>query len=113
MKNSLTTLIALAALLSAPSVCAGGAGIEWEILNDEVKELYRTGQYARAVAVGKKALKVAEESVGPDHPDVAKSLNNLAGLYDTQGEYAAAEPIYKRALKIREEALGPDHPFVV
>ena len=65
MKNGLTTLIAIAALLSAPSVFAQGAGIEWDILNDEVQELYRTGQYARAVVVGKKALKMAEESVGP------------------------------------------------
>ena len=112
MKNGLTTLIALAALLSAPSVCAEGAGIEWEILNDEVRELYRTGQYARAVVVGKKALKVAEQIVGPDHPSVATSLNNLAALYETQGEYAAAEPLYKRALNIDEEALGPDHHAV-
>ena len=109
MKNGLTTLIALAALLSAPSVCAQGAGIEWDILNDEVLELYRTGQYARAVVVGKKALKVAEEIVGPDHPDVAVSLNNLALLYKTQGHYAQAEPLYKRSLKIYEKALGPDH----
>ena len=112
MKNGLTTLIAIAALLSSPSVFAQGAGIEWDILNDEVKELYRTGQYARAVVVGKKALKVAEEIVGPDHPSVATSLNNLALLYDTQGQYAAAEPLYKRALKINEKALGPDHPSV-
>jgi hypothetical protein len=54
MKNGLTTLIAIAALLSAPSVFAEGAGVEWDILNDEVKELYRTGEYARAVVVGKK-----------------------------------------------------------
>ena len=112
MKNGLTTLIAIAALLSSPSVFAQGAGIEWDILNDEVKELYRTGKYARAVVVGKKALKVAEESVGPDHPDVATSLNNLAALYKTQGQYAAAEPLYKRALSINEKALGPDHPSV-
>ena len=112
MKNGLTTLIAIAALLSAPSVFGQGAGIEWDILNDEVKELYRTGQYARAVVVGKKALKVAEEIVGPDHPSVATALNNLALLYNTQGQYAAAEPLYKRALKIDEKALGPDHPKV-
>ena len=112
MKNGLTTLIAIAALLSAPSVFAEGAGIEWDILNDEVKELYRTGEYARAVVVGKKALKVAEEIVGPDHASVATSLNNLALLYDTQGEYAAAEPLYKGALSIAEKALGPDHPSV-
>jgi len=96
MKNGLTTLIALAALLSAPSVCAQGAGIEWDILNDEVKELYRTGQYARAVVVGKKALKVAEEIVGPDHPSVATTLNNLAALYRATGRNLEAQELERR-----------------
>ena len=96
MKNGLTTLIALAALLSAPSVCAEGAGIEWEILNDEVRELYRTGQYARAVVVGKKALKVAEEIVGPDHPSVATTLNNLAALYRATGRNLEAQELERR-----------------
>jgi tetratricopeptide (TPR) repeat protein len=41
---------------------------------------------------------------------VAQSLNNLAGLYDSQGKYAEAEPLYQRALAISEKALGPDHP---
>ena len=50
--------------------------------------------------------------LGPDHPSVATSLNNLALLYYTQGDYAKAEPLYKRALSIREKALGPDHPSV-
>ena len=50
--------------------------------------------------------------MGPDHPDVAPSLNNLAGLYEAQGRYAEAEPLYKRALAINEKALGPDHPDV-
>ncbi|MDZ4723273.1 MAG: tetratricopeptide repeat protein, partial [candidate division Zixibacteria bacterium] len=53
-----------------------------------------------------------EKALGPDHPDVALSLNNLAFLYNTQGQYALAEPLYKRALEIREKALGPDHPNV-
>ena len=96
MKNGLTTLIAIAALLSAPSGCAQGAGTEWDILNDEVQELYRTGQYARAVVVGKKALKVAEEIVGPDHPDVATSLNNLALLYRATGQILEAQELERR-----------------
>ena len=50
--------------------------------------------------------------LGPDHPDVARSLNNLAGLYEHQQRYADAEPLYRRALSIRERALGPDHPDV-
>jgi hypothetical protein len=49
--------------------------IEWETLNDEVRSLYKQGRYGRAVVVAKKALAVAEEAVGRDHPDVALSLN--------------------------------------
>ena len=50
--------------------------------------------------------------LGPDHPDVARSLNNLADLYEGQGRYADAEPLYQRALAIREQAVGPNHPDV-
>ena len=52
------------------------------------------------------------EGLGPDHPDVATSLNNLAALYHDQGRYADAEPLYKRSLAIHEKSLGPDHPDV-
>ncbi len=89
-----------------------GAGIEWDTLIQEVGELYSAGKYDRAVVVAKKALEVAKENVGPDHPDVATSLNSLASLYKDQGHYAQAEPLYKRALAIFEKALGPDHPHV-
>ena len=87
-----------------------GAGAEWDALNVEMAELRGAGESDRAIVVAKKALEVAEKNVGSDHPDVAKSLNNLAALYGTQGDYAQAEPLYKHALAIKEEVLGPDHP---
>ena len=51
-------------------------------------------------------------TLGPDHPSVAATLNNLALLYWAQGRYAEAEPLLKRALAIFEKALGPEHPNV-
>jgi CHAT domain-containing protein/Tfp pilus assembly protein PilF len=57
-------------------------------------------------------LAIREKALGPNHPDVAQSLNNLAALYKDQGRYADAEPLYKRSLAIREKSLGPDHPDV-
>ena len=57
-------------------------------------------------------MKIHETALGPDHPEVGTSLNNLALLYQAQGRYAAAEPLYKRSLKIGETALGPGHPDV-
>ena len=86
--------------LSTPPVLAEGAGIEWDVLNDEVLELYRTGKYDRGVVVAKKALEVAEQNVGPDHPDVATSLNNLALLYRAMNRDDEAEPLEQRAARI-------------
>jgi esterase/lipase superfamily enzyme len=64
------------------------------------------------VLVARRALALAEQQTAPDHPSVAKSLNNLAELYRQQGRYAQAEPLMQRALATRERALGPDHSDV-
>ena len=44
-----------------------------------------------------------ESVLGPDHPDIAQSLNNLAALYNDRKQYDKAEPLYERALKIRSK----------
>ena len=81
-------------------------------LNQQVIQLYKQGRYSEAIPLAQRTLTIREKSLGPDHPDVAVSLNNLAELYRAQGRYADAEPLHKRALTIREKALGPDHPDV-
>jgi tetratricopeptide (TPR) repeat protein len=58
------------------------------------------------------SLAIAEKALGPEHPDVAASLNNLAALLRAQGSYAEARPLLERSLAIREKALGPEHPDV-
>ncbi|MBD2578071.1 tetratricopeptide repeat protein [Oscillatoria sp. FACHB-1406] len=52
-----------------------------------------------------------ERQLGTEHPDTAKSLNNLALLYKSTGKYAEAEPLYQRALGIYERQLGAEHPY--
>jgi len=84
----------------------------WKDLDDKAFTLYQQGRYAEAAKVAKDALKVAEETFGPDHPAVGTLLNNLAMLYRAQGKYAQAESLHKRALAIQEKALGPEHPDV-
>jgi serine/threonine protein kinase/Tfp pilus assembly protein PilF len=53
-----------------------------------------------------------ERVLGPDHPDVAQALGNLASVLDQMGRTADAEVIHRRALAIRERTLGPDHADV-
>jgi hypothetical protein len=48
--------------------------------------------------------------LGPEHPDTATSLNNLAQVLAAQGNLLGARPLYERTLAIRERALGPEHP---
>ena len=62
--------------------------------------------------LAKEALTVAENTSGPNHPNVATFLNNLTALYQAQGKYAEVEPLYKRALTIAKKILGPEHPHV-
>jgi CHAT domain-containing protein/Tfp pilus assembly protein PilF len=81
-------------------------------LNQQVIQLYHAGRYGEAVPVAAEVLTIREKALGPEHPRVAASLNNLADLYWAQGRYAEAEPLYKRSLAIQEKALGPDHPDV-
>ncbi|MDM8546105.1 CHAT domain-containing protein, partial [Candidatus Venteria ishoeyi] len=51
-----------------------------------------------------------EAVLGKEHPDTLISVNNLAGLYESQGSYGEAEPLYQRALRVREAVLGKEHP---
>ena len=39
------------------------------------------GQYAKAEPLYQRSLAIREKALGPEHPDVANSLNNLAELY--------------------------------
>jgi tetratricopeptide (TPR) repeat protein len=48
--------------------------------------------------------------LGAEHPDTARSLNNLARLLRDQGDLAGARPLFERALAINEKVLGPEHP---
>ena len=55
---------------------------------------------------------MCKKLLGEEHPSVASSLNNLAGLYKSQGRYEEAEPLYIQALDMRKKLLGEEHPDV-
>jgi tetratricopeptide (TPR) repeat protein len=68
-------------------------------------------RYSEAEDFYQHSLRIWEQTLGPDHHEVAYPLTNLAILYAEQGRYVEAEPLYLRALHIREQALGSDHPL--
>ena len=83
------------------------------LLNQAGLRWHELGEWPRAEAIMRRALPVAEQSFGPDHPNVAKRLNNLALLLaEDKNRLAEAEPLLRRALAIDEQSFGPDHPAV-
>ncbi len=68
------------------------------------------GNYEQAESHINRAIEIGKKTLGEDHPDYAKWLNNLAELYRAQGKYGEAESLYERVLEINETALGENHP---
>jgi CHAT domain-containing protein/tetratricopeptide (TPR) repeat protein len=68
------------------------------------------GDTAQFVRLWQQILVIREKQLGPEHLDIATSLNKLALLYRAEGRYGQAEPLYRRSLAIREKLLGPGHP---
>jgi Tetratricopeptide repeat/Protein of unknown function (DUF2914) len=70
------------------------------------------GDYASAEQLLHTAAQLQEASLGPLHPDLANTLNNLAVVCEITEKPADAERYYRRAYAIATAALEPDHPFV-
>ena len=71
------------------------------------------GDYVTAELNLRQAAALQEIQLGPFHPDLASTLNNLAVVYERADSPAEAELCYRRAYSIATRAHGPDHPLVV
>ncbi|MFE2835087.1 tetratricopeptide repeat protein [Streptomyces mirabilis] len=72
--------------------------------------VWARGQAAQALPLEERALQITETALGPDHPDTATRLNNLALTLSDLGRHTEALPLAERALRVTETTLGPDHP---
>ena len=98
-------------------------------IEPRITALFRPqGDLASAKPLYERAIAIGEKTLGPEHPDLAKWLNNLALLLKdqvrsrwrdrasnhrslpSQGDLASAQPLLERAIAITEKALGPEHP---
>jgi predicted ATP-dependent protease len=61
----------------------------------------------------RRAIAIIETSYGPDHPNVATCLNNLAGLLQATNRLSEAERMLRRGLVILvrfTQTAGYQHP---
>ncbi len=71
---------------------------------NELAYLYFTqGEYTEAEPLYQRALSIYEKAWGPEHPDVAMTLENYAALLREMDRNAEAEKLEERARAIRGE----------
>ena len=68
--------------------------------------------YMQAQEYYKQAEQVLKCALGPDHPDVATSVNELGQIDMNLGGFAGAETRFRLALAIMKNALGADDRYV-
>jgi tetratricopeptide (TPR) repeat protein len=65
--------------------------------------LWMYGAYAEAKSSLEQAIGIRERVLGSQHADTARSLNNLALIYQDLGDYSTARTLFERALSIHTE----------
>src|SRR2546427_4057133 len=109
-------LLSAGLVLAPPSIALAQASraddelAEARRLNQDAAALYSSGKFPEATPLVQRALAIQEKALGVEHPDVAASLDNLAGLYRAQGKYREAERLYRRALTIAAKSMGSMEP---
>ena len=79
---------------------------------DAAEQAAAAGDYASAEQHLREAALLQEARLGPLHPVLANTLNNLGVVCDITDKPADAELCYRKAYAIATAALAPDHPFV-
>lgn len=75
--------------------------------------LQDSGRPAEAESFFRRALHIEEKRLGPDHPEMAPRVRDLASVLRLRGREGEAEALARRALALTEQAFGPEHPEVV
>jgi tetratricopeptide (TPR) repeat protein len=85
---------------------------ETYLLYQESMKLRDAGRYDEALPLFERVIETRKRILGPDAPDLAAAIHDLAVFYYYKGDYPRVEPLSNRALAIQEKALGRNHPQV-
>ena len=81
-------------------------------LFDGAEQAAMGGDFAAAARLLGEAARAQEAALGPDHLDLANTLNNLAVAHERSGQLDAAEREYRRAHAIAARTRPADDPLV-
>jgi tetratricopeptide (TPR) repeat protein len=73
---------------------------------------FKQREYQEAITFYEKALVIQQQSLPPNHPDLAKSYLNIGSVYGSMGDYPKALSYYEKDLAITHQSLPPHHPYL-
>src|SRR5215211_4653233 len=79
---------------------------------ENAEQAAAAGNYSSAEKLLREAAALQEQTLGPHHPDLANTLNNLGVVCEMTDDPIDAEHYFRRACTIATATLPPDHPFV-
>jgi CHAT domain-containing protein/Tfp pilus assembly protein PilF len=84
----------------------------WEELLEQADSLSLERNPDSALALGKRALELAEQEFGREDTNVALILHYMGVFSYEKGHFDQAKSFYRGAVAVREKILGPEHPDV-
>jgi hypothetical protein len=81
-------------------------------LLEEAEHAAVANDLASADELLRSAARIQEAELGPLHPDLANTVNNLAIVAEKAGRLGDAETFYRRAVAIASASLPADHPMI-
>ena len=79
---------------------------------DQAERAAIAGDLASADELLRSAARIQEAELGPLHPDLVSTLNNLGIVAEKTGRPGDAEAFYRRAAATAYASLPSDHPRV-
>jgi len=95
-------------VVDQPDQPADTAGIANNKVSDRLASLARVchqgGQCEKAEELLQRSVDISKKAFGPNSPQVAERLNDLAAFYLSMGMYDKAEPLYQKVLQTQKAA---------
>jgi len=89
------------------------SGSRIEPILDSAQRAASSGDYALAETLLREVARLQAESLGPQHPDLASTFNNLGVVCERANNLQDAGKFYRQAFSIASASLDADDPLVI
>ena len=81
---------------------------------DNLANMYNDrGKHEKSLKYHYDALRIYENILNKNDPEIATSYNNIALTYYNLGKFNEAQYYYEKSLSIRKKVLDGNHPFLI